>query len=57
LRQSLEIQVAIFASKSIIFDEGITAVGPNGSKSNVADALRWVLGEQSYTNLRGKRRI
>jgi chromosome segregation protein len=47
-----------FASKSEFqFSNGITAiVGPNGSgKSNIADALRWVLGEQSYGILRAKK--
>jgi chromosome segregation protein len=47
-----------FASPTeFLFDAGVTAVvGPNGSgKSNIADALRWVLGEQSYGTLRGKR--
>lgn len=47
-----------FASKvQFEFPGNITAiVGPNGSgKSNISDALRWVLGEQSYTLLRGKK--
>lgn len=47
-----------FASKTeFLFDSGITAiVGPNGSgKSNIADALRWVLGEQSFGTLRARR--
>ena len=47
-----------FATRTTFrFEPGITAiVGPNGSgKSNISDAVRWVLGETSYSALRSKK--
>lgn len=47
-----------FASHAeFVFADTVTAiVGPNGSgKSNIADSIRWVLGEQSFSLLRGKK--
>jgi len=58
---SLELQgYKTFALKTEFqFPAQLTAiVGPNGSgKSNIADAIRWVLGEQAYSLLRGKKTV
>jgi len=57
--KSLELQgYKTFASRILFeFPGRITAiVGPNGSgKSNIADAIRWVLGEQSFSLLRARK--
>ncbi|MFH1446195.1 MAG: AAA family ATPase, partial [Chloroflexota bacterium] len=58
---SLELQgYKTFANQTLFeFPGMVTAiVGPNGTgKSNIADAIRWVLGEQSYSLLRAKKTV
>ncbi|MGD8345395.1 MAG: AAA family ATPase, partial [Desulfobacterales bacterium] len=48
---------SFYDKAGITFPHGVSAVvGPNGcGKSNIIDALRWVMGEQSVKQLRGKK--